>query len=30
MKARVQTLVTWNVKNFAPFRDEIEVVTPGP
>ena len=30
LKARVQTLITWNVKNFAPFRDEIEVLTPRP
>jgi predicted nucleic acid-binding protein len=30
LKARVQTLITWNVKNFAPFRDDIDVVTPRP
>ncbi len=30
MKAKVQTLITWNVKNFALFRDEIEVATPRP
>jgi predicted nucleic acid-binding protein len=30
LKAGVRTLVTWNVKNFAPFREEIEVVTPRP
>ncbi len=28
LKASVETLVTWNVKNFGPFRGEIEVVTP--
>jgi predicted nucleic acid-binding protein len=28
LKAKVQTLLTWNVKNFAPFGDELEVTTP--
>jgi len=28
LKAKVQTLVTWNVKNFAAFGGELEVVTP--
>jgi predicted nucleic acid-binding protein len=28
LKAEVGTLVTWNVKNFAPLRSEIEVMEP--
>jgi predicted nucleic acid-binding protein len=28
LKAKVQTLLTWNVSHFAAFRDELDVVTP--
>ena len=30
LKAKVETLITWNVRNFAPFHEDIEVVTPRP
>jgi predicted nucleic acid-binding protein len=28
LKARVETLLTWNAKNFAAFSDKLDVVTP--
>lgn len=30
LKAKVQILITWNVKNFETFRHEIDVATPRP
>jgi predicted nucleic acid-binding protein len=28
LKAKASTLLTWNVRHFEPFEDEIEVITP--
>jgi predicted nucleic acid-binding protein len=28
LKAGAETLLTWNTRNFVPFRDELEVLTP--
>jgi hypothetical protein len=28
LKANASTLLTWNVRHFEPFKDEIEVITP--
>lgn len=28
LKARAEELVTWNMRNFKPFQNDIEIVTP--
>jgi predicted nucleic acid-binding protein len=28
LKAKAATLLTWNVKHFEPFKDDIDVITP--
>ena len=29
LKARSETLLTWNLRDFLPFQNEIEVLAPG-